>query len=457
MTLDVSDRHLRGELPDDPTEGCIPIEVYDLQQRAQAATLEKRYDEAHELLRQLAAIGSPPTPKKRAWSPGDILAQWRDEGPLIHVPTGLSRLDELTGGGPVFGTRWFLLGAPDAGKTMLLVQIADAYLDAGLAVGLLGIDEEPGDLLGRFAQRRGISRKACEERSIATLAAIDEMMRDRPIRYYDHDWTIDEAADDLAKFAEERGLRAFLGVDSLQTATASNEDPRASLREHVTQRAVAVRSAATRHRMIVMATSEMNRGAYRSNDATETTNDMAAAKESGAIEYQARVMLSLRSVPGESDLVDLKIVKSKHGGGGEHIGLRLDRGRQTIVEEEDYDPRAAADAQREAKAEARAAKARTKRLDDAAALASILATLPGLSGNKATRALQSKLGKCSRGRFNTAVLELGDGVTVRIGDRGTECHYLVGDQVPAEVLERLDARDRARVGNMRPPADEGGE
>ncbi len=72
------------------------------------------------------------------------------------TPPTCSR-DELTAGGPVYGTRWYVVGAPDAGKTALLIRIAHDYFWRGVAVGLLAVDEDPTDIVTRFAQR-GVTR-----------------------------------------------------------------------------------------------------------------------------------------------------------------------------------------------------------------------------------------------------------------------------------------------------------
>ena len=65
---------------------------------------------------------SPSTPPANIT---DVLAHWRKNGPLVHEPTGIEALDEVTDGGPVYGSRWGVAGAPDAGKTALAMQVAD--------------------------------------------------------------------------------------------------------------------------------------------------------------------------------------------------------------------------------------------------------------------------------------------------------------------------------------------
>jgi KaiC/GvpD/RAD55 family RecA-like ATPase len=319
-------------------------------------------------------------PQRRGLSLADVIARWRAEGPLEHVATGFPRLDELTGGGPVLGSRWYLMGAPDAGKTAVLVQwLHELARRPGFVAGLLAVDEEPGDVATRIVQREGWRRFDCERREPLMLTEIAERLAGLPLRLYGGDWTIEEAAADLAIFARERGARAALGVDSLQTVTSAAEDPKTSLRELVTARTKAIRAVAEQHRIWVCATSEMARGAYRSVEAAEQTDDMAAAKESGAVEYSARVLLALRSVKGEPDLVELRIAKNKHGPSRERVFLRIDRSRQILGETE-----APAEPDLEAE-QAEAAMDKTRAA--AAAVVQVLARNPGIG----TRLLEAKL------------------------------------------------------------------
>ena len=275
---------------------------------------------------------------RRVWTPSERIAEWGTQGALVHEPTGLAKLDELTGGGPVYGSRWYWLGAPDACKTLAFVQTADVWTRRGIAVGLLAVDEEADDITTRVAQRAKFRRIECEERALDILREMAEALEACPLRMYGPEWTIEAAADDLAKYAEDRSeKRIALFVDSIQQvschATLASE-LETSPRELVNANVRALRDVATRYRMIVMATSEMNRNAYRSIEAAEASNDMAAAKESGAIEFSARVLVSLRSVKGHGDLVQARMVKNKHGTSWPNepdFFFSIDRARQTLA------------------------------------------------------------------------------------------------------------------------------
>jgi KaiC/GvpD/RAD55 family RecA-like ATPase len=321
---------------------------------------------------------APPRPP-RVWTPTDVIRSWLEEGPLAHQPTGIARLDDLTGGGPIFGSRWYVIGAPDAGKTALVTQLGHAFALSDVAVGFYAVDEEPGDLVTRIAQRAGWLRLDCEQRHEGTLDALLEKVADLPIRLYGPEHSIESAAADLAAFAEAQGMKAALFGDSIQAMRCGQWDPKKGMRENVTENVAAWRAVATRYRLFAMATSEMNRAAYRSIDAAEQANDMAAGKESGAIEFSARVMLSMRSVKDTPDLIEVRVVKNKHGPSGDTMHLRIDRRHMTLSE---------ADAPKVP--DARAEKQQKTRADvaaDAEALAAVVRSHPGLS----ERALRASL------------------------------------------------------------------
>ena len=288
------------------------------------------------------AVARPPTKRTTV---ADVLARWQVEGPLVHLPTCFPSLNEATGGGPVFGSRWYVMGAPDASKTLLLTQLGHMWSDEKITVGMLAVDEEDQDLVTRIVQRTPMpgsevahfQRSHCEDRDPKTLALMREALTFSQIVFYGEECSIEEAAADLAQLASSRGQRAVLMVDSIQTAACDalrtiSKD--ASVREKITANVRAVRSSATRHKMLIMATSEMNRAAYRAIGASDQ-NDMAAAKESGAVEYSARVMLALRNVANESGCIEARVIKNKHGPSYPYLEpfyLKIDRARQWLDE-----------------------------------------------------------------------------------------------------------------------------
>lgn len=380
------------------------------QDAIEVAELERKYP-AEVWTNSAALAGAAPSvAEKTGRSVGDVLASWRADGPLVHEPTGFAELDELTGGGPVYGSRWYLNGQPDAGKTAFLMQLAHIFALRGVCLGLLAVDEEDGDLVTRFAQRVGHSRKNCEIRDPAVVDQIEAELAGLPIRFYDATWTIETAAADLAKFAD--GRRMMLGIDSLQTVSCDAE--RAAQRElsemaAVTARVQAIRKAASQHKLIALCTSEMSRSAYRKADPSDLTSTMAASKHSGAVEYSARVLLGLRSVKDESDLIEVDIAKNKHGPSGRQVYLRVDRATQTLR-----------DAVYEPAPEPDASERRLGRVSkDAERIAQLISDTPDMSTRQLHTKARAVLG-LGKDAVDAAVDALGTRIVITEGARGAK-------------------------------------
>lgn len=383
-------------------------------------------------------------PRQSFQTPNDVIIQWSEDGPLIHEPTGIPPLDNATGGGPVYGSRWIVNGAPDAGKTALLVQIAHTYALRGVAVGFLAADEESSDLQTRFAQRTEFSRLDCEIRNPNTLGLMREAFGGLPVRFYRADMTIEAASDDLALWAKQRGSQAALFVDSIQTVVCSKvlgtDD--ISTRELVTENVRALKNCAMRHKLIALATSEMNRAAYK-NGNTADQNDIASGAESRAIEYLARVLVTLRSVKGEPDLVEVAIPKNKHGRSGENFFLRIDRRRMALFESEGPcapDAEAAKEDERalkerqaiELEATRQAAVSFAKQdlqKKEEVAMVDAVREQPGIGSHELRAVMAAKLGGCSRNRADDCLARLRVSGRIRIedGGRNHKQHFLNED------------------------------
>ena len=390
--------------------------------------------------------------KPMGMSFSDVFDEFERWGPLIHEPTGIATLDDMTGGGIVYGSSVALLGIPDAGKTMFAIQIAHEYAQRGIGVGFLGGDEEPGDLVTRYLQRAGWSRRQCEQRDDFDIRDMRAAMAILPVRFFRAGDSIEAAGATVAALARQRGTRAALFCDSMQTVMCDAERASGSMHERVTARLEALRNTAREHRLIAISTSEVVRAAYRSGDPAQRISDLAAGKESGSIEYRVRLQMTLRSVQGNSDIVELRISKNKMGSGRRHadeepgIHLRMDRVRQSLTEATDYVPESDHDVdQRKAAAHAQ------KTTKDAAIVAVEIARKPGMSVRDLRAAAKAAAGTMGRDRVDVAVARLGEAVVIVPGMRGRESHYLDGKRVPAEVMDAVALQDRPLVAGSEPP------
>jgi hypothetical protein len=174
---------------------------------------------------------------------------------------------------------------------------------------------------------------------------------------------------------------------------------------------------------------------------------MAAGKETGAIEFSARVMISLRSVQGEPDGIEMRIIKNKHGPSWPSVTpiyRRIDRPRMRI-EEAEAPERPAPEVM-----------AVDKVVNDAALVVDIMVDRPGIVISKLYPAMRSKHGKFSEDRVDTALDRLGGAIEERPGAKRAVHLYVRGERVPNEVLAKLPPERVPAVLMSRPPpiADE---
>jgi hypothetical protein len=275
-------------------------------------------------------IGRSIGPKPHSLS--DLFEERRTRGPTIHEPTGLAKLDEYTRGGPTYGSTTFVVGAPDAAKTLLLWTIAVRYASAGVLVGFLAIDDEPDDLLSRLCQSHGFTRQQYETEDSAGITRMRTKVGHLPLLIYDARWTVDSS---IRNLAAGRSARTAFFADSLQTVRCDGWSSEHGAPRMVSDAASAIRAAAVEHRMLTFATSESNRTWTGERRRGQPTSAMGAGAESRAIEFRARTMLSLMTCPDHPNLLEVGIPKNKLGMSAEPaFWLRIDRERQGLFDAE---------------------------------------------------------------------------------------------------------------------------
>ena len=233
-------------------------------------------------------------------------------GPVVRLETGIKTLDASCRGGLPFRRLVVLGGAPGAGKTSLATWLGWKWAKTGVPVVVLAVDEGPEGTLMRIAQMEGISANRIEERDAEVLEALAQRVSSVPLTVVGEDdegSTVEAAAALLAQKAE--GQPAVLIVDSLQTVRCEGHDGKQSPKDRVDTVVRALKAVREKYGFMVVTTCELARGAYRSRNVAETINDLAAFKESGSIEYAAQTALVLRSVPEESQLIDVSVPKNR--------------------------------------------------------------------------------------------------------------------------------------------------
>ena len=258
----------------------------------------------------------PATAPARGRTLRERLEAQRGAGP--RIPTGIDLLDQMLRGGLRMEKLLVLGGAPGAGKTTLMLQIARNMARAGVAVAFVASDEEASGLDSRNLQSVGIGRDDAEDPTPATIDKAVAELGDLPLLILE-DCTVEDAFDLLAEEHSERPRCVML--DSLQTCqtalTRDIDNPRERIDDVVKTAKRLARQPMTR--AVVVATSELARGAYRSKRSADATNDLAAFKESGGVEYAAHAALVLRTVEGTSSDIHAALVKNRLGQRGDFM------------------------------------------------------------------------------------------------------------------------------------------
>lgn len=93
---------------------------------------------------------------------------------------------------------------------------------------------------------------------------------------------------------------------------------------------------------------------------------------------------------------------------------------------------------------------------DAATVSVVLARYPGRSLRRLRADAAAIAGGMARDRVDVALARLGSAVVIFPGPRDADLHYLVGDQVPADVIAAVPVSDRPAVLASRPDPHSGG-
>lgn len=221
--------------------------------------------------------------------------QARQAGECIGIPTGLRRLDALTGGWRG-GQLVVLAGRPGTGKSATMLHFARAAAASGVPVCIFSLEMPAGQLAGRMlVGGSGVDSQAFRVGSVDTtgwsqleqagaeLSAIPVYLNDRP------NITIG-AIRSQCKAMHRRGRCGMVIIDYLQLLDTSTRNPNSTREREIAAASRSAKLLAKELDVPVILLSQLSRKVEERADKTPLLSDL---RESGAIEQDADMVLFL--------------------------------------------------------------------------------------------------------------------------------------------------------------------
>lgn len=215
--------------------------------------------------------------------------QARQAGECIGIPTGLRRLDALTGGWRG-GQLVVLAGRPGTGKSATMLHFARAAAASGVPVCVFSLEMPAGQLAGRMlVGGSGVDSQAFRVGSVDTagwsqleqagaeLSAIPVYLNDRA------NITIG-AIRSQCKAMHRRGKCGMVVIDYLQLLDTSTRNPNSTREREIAAASRSAKLLAKELDVPVILLSQLSRDIEKRADKTPLLSDL---RESGAIEQDA--------------------------------------------------------------------------------------------------------------------------------------------------------------------------
>lgn len=215
--------------------------------------------------------------------------QARQAGECIGIPTGLRRLDALTGGWRG-GQLVVLAGRPGTGKSATMLHFARAAAASGVPLCLFSLEMPSGQLAGRMlVGSSGVDSGAFRTGNVdasgwtkietagATLSAMPVFLNDRA------NITMG-AIRSQCKAMHRRGRCGMVIIDYLQLLDTSTRNPNSTREREIAAASRAAKLLAKELNIPVIMLSQLSRKVEERADKTPLLSDL---RESGAIEQDA--------------------------------------------------------------------------------------------------------------------------------------------------------------------------
>ena len=279
-------------------------------------------------------------------------------GRTSSISTGFTKVDEVLGGGIYEGL--YVLGAVSSlGKTTLALQIADQMAKGGTDVLFFSLEMQREELIAKSMSRLTYDLCKGATNNAKTTRGLTDPLRQS--RYNDAEWElVYKAAEEYNEYAarvwideglgtigtaqieqriEEhiarRGKKPIVFIDYLQIL--ASPDLRMTDKQATDRNVFNLKRMSRKYKLPIIAISSLNRDNYAQG------MNMAAFKESGAIEYSSDVLLGLQPqgmIDGATDAekkanrqtmketkladkrsIELVILKNRHGAANASVDM----------------------------------------------------------------------------------------------------------------------------------------
>lgn len=247
-----------------------------------------------------------------------------------YAPTGFTNLDKLLDGGLYEGL-YFCGAISSLGKTTLMLQICDQIAQAGGDVLIFSLEMARNELISKsisrqtlldVLQNKGDIRNAKTARGVTCglryqkYSQTEKDLIQRSItaysQYADHiyiyegvgDMGVDQVREKIQKHISFTGRKPTVLIDYVQILAPA--DVRASDKQNTDKAVLELKRISRDYKLPIIAVSSLNRDNYKGKI------NMAAFKESGAIEYGSDVLIGLQLKGSDQKNFDVDEAKSKN-------------------------------------------------------------------------------------------------------------------------------------------------
>lgn len=221
--------------------------------------------------------------------------QARQAGECIGIPTGLQRLDALTGGWRG-GQLIVLAGRPAMGKSAIMLHFARAAAVSGLSVALFSLEMPAGQLAGRMlVGSSGVSSGAFRTGNVdasgwTKIEKAGAKLSGMPIYLNDCANITMNTIRSQCKAMARRGKCGMVIIDYLQLLDTSTRNPNTTREREIAAASRSAKLLAKELNIPVIMLSQLSRKVEERADKTPLLSDL---RESGAIEQDADMVLFL--------------------------------------------------------------------------------------------------------------------------------------------------------------------